>query len=487
MCLGIEMREKGVRTMDRGLRTMDFCFKSMLYESLNSNPSFRGYFMRKGGDSAVVVFQHYSRGADEWLTLNWYDIIKFLPSAAYGLDEIPGDKAEEWLRKNLVSDDKRNEVPFPGVFVVYFAGLDHYAHEEGMSGYTRFFRETTDDEIKDLVDWLKKNNEFDNKIFIITSDHGHTGMAEFGPTTVTVGTKQITFTPDTSCKLKLEGFGDEETQYPEKYNNNLHIWELGNLLGVINQGQGLRDRGIVYKLLVPEEVATGYEEIPEAYRPTSDINEANVIAALNGPMAHVYLKGGDSWSNVPGEMELAKLAGVLQGILQTGGEQLDEDTRGKFSRLVSSVDIILIRINGKYKVFNGVRVDQNGNIIGANTTELNNYAGFNSSKYVDAVNRIKGMNNEKRSGDIVLLFKFDTDSSVSDRYTSGVSCKSWHGSLARSDSYVPFIVSYPGGNKYEIESILKSDEVCGSDYSLCKGNWKLPDVVKKIINMQYRQ
>jgi len=151
------------------------------------------------------------------------------------------------------------------------------------------------------------------------------------------------------------------------------------------------------------------------------------------------------------------------------------------------LDLILIRVGEEYWVFNGVIVDEEGNIVGANKTALNNYAGFNSSKYVDAVNRIKGMNNDKRSGEIVLLFKFDTDSSVSDRYTSGVSCKSWHGSLNCSDSYVPFIVSYPGGNKYEIESILKSDEVCGSDYSLCKGNWKLPDVVKKIINMQYRQ
>ena len=72
-----------------------------------------------------------------------------------------------------------------------------------------------------------------------------------------------------------------------------------------------------------------------------------------------------------------------------------------------------------------------------------------------------------------------------DRYTTGVSCKSWHGSLNPSDSYVPFIFAYPGGNKIEIEQILKADSLCKQDYSECKGNWKLTDTVKKIIETQY--
>jgi hypothetical protein len=75
---------------------------------------------------------------------------------------------------------------------------------------------------------------------------------------------------------------------------------------------------------------------------------------------------------------------------------------------------------------------------------------------------------------------------VHNRYTAGVACKSWHGSLNRSDSYVPFIFAYPGGNKTEIEAILKKDSACMSDYSNCKGNWKLVETVKEIINNQYR-
>jgi hypothetical protein len=52
--------------------------------------------------------------------------------------------------------------------------------------------------------------------------------------------------------------------------------------------------------------------------------------------------------------------------------------------------------------------------------------------------------------------------------------------------YVPFIIAYPGGNKYEVEAILKSADVCDIDYSKCKGNWKLPDIVREIIKEQYK-
>ncbi len=214
-----------------------------VYEALEDNPIFTNYFTYKGAKPRVTVFQHYARGADEWITLDWWNIWKFMPSVAYGLDEIPGDHAEKWLNENLLDEawlfKKRNDIPFPGLFMLYFAGLDHEAHVAGMTGYTKFLRETTDDEIEDLVNWLKKYGEFDNKIFIITSDHGHTAMAEFGEVSIEVGAKQITVTPDTSCKLKLNGFEDEDVQYAERYNNNLHIWELGNLFRFVGKEVGL--------------------------------------------------------------------------------------------------------------------------------------------------------------------------------------------------------------------------------------------------------
>jgi hypothetical protein len=72
------------------------------------------------------------------------------------------------------------------------------------------------------------------------------------------------------------------------------------------------------------------------------------------------------------------------------------------------------------------------------------------------------------------------------RYTTGSACKAWHGSLNRSDSYVPLIISYPGGNRYEIEKMTKKEALCKEDYSNCKGNWKVTDIVKEVITEQYQ-
>ena len=105
---------------------------------------------------------------------------------------------------------------------------------------------------------------------------------------------------------------------------------------------------------------------------------------------------------------------------------------------------------------------------------------FVSMDYVNAWEIIEGMNNPDRSGDIVLIMKDKTTSDAIERYTTGTACKSWHGSLNPSDSYVPLIVAYPGGNKKEIEEILRKDTLCKADYSGCKGNWKLTDIVKEI-------
>ncbi len=95
------------------------------------------------------------------------------------------------------------------------------------------------------------------------------------------------------------------------------------------------------------------------------------------------------------------------------------------------------------------------------------------------------MNHPYRSGDIVLIMKDKTSGDAAERYTTGSACKSWHGGLNPSDSYVPLIVSYPGGNRKEIESILQKESLCKQDYSGCRGNWKVTDIIKEIITEQY--
>ena len=148
--------------------------------------------------------------------------------------------------------------------------------------------------------------------------------------------------------------------------------------------------------------------------------------------------------------------------------------------LKSSIDKILVRVSvdANYCVFDGLNDD------GSARCAVNDP--FDAASYVDAWIRINGMNHKNRSGDIVLIMKDATTGNATGRYTTGVACKSWHGSLNPSDSYVPFIASYPGGNKSELEQILQKDSLCKTDYSNCKGNWKLSDIVKEIISEQYK-
>ena len=142
-------------------------------------------------------------------------------------------------------------------------------------------------------------------------------------------------------------------------------------------------------------------------------------------------------------------------------------------RLKQAIDRILIRVGGQYLQFDGY--GSNGYVL----SQLN----F-SSDYIKAIDRVTGMNNIKRSGDIVLLMKDATTGNVIDRYTTGVACKSWHGSLSPSDSYVPFIVAYPGGNASELKPLIDHTQGCSTTQG-CDGNWRVTDLIKTIIQQQY--
>ena len=109
--------------------------------------------------------------------------------------------------------------------------------------------------------------------------------------------------------------------------------------------------------------------------------------------------------------------------------------------------------------------------------------------YINAALRINCLNDPMRSGDIILVMKDQTaggdtaDSNIK-RFTTGVACKSWHGSLNPSDSYVPLILAYPGGNKKVLEDIINYTGGCSTSAG-CDGNWRVTDLIKKIIENQY--
>lgn len=457
-----------------------------IYESINEIPGLKSSFETRGGDPSVAAYSHYSRGA-HWITWD-IGVILNIPRA---LDRGSWDKLDEYLDGRYCIGfcaflGKRNDIPFSALTTWYLSGLDHEAHEKGMGVYRDYFIETTDFYIGETVKLLKGLDEFDDKIFIITSDHGATGM----PYDYTVGitnpaTGQVkTVMPETSCELIFDKFDTFKVQAPEQANNNLHIWELAEVMKSIGE-----DGWEVYKILAPPEITKLYIQGEEGqsmtlpYGATDSLTRANVIAALNGPMAHVYLKTQNGWQDPNTDIvALARLAAFLKAYLIEGGGDLKKADQDKFRRLLSSVDFILIREGGEYKKFRGVQTDGAGDIIGADTEPIGETT-FDRFQYIQALDRMKGLNHPNRSGDLVLVFKDFMGGSPLDRYTSGVPCKAWHGSLNPTDSYVPFIVAYPGGNKQELESVINQESVCPG--RVCEGNWKAADLILELVRRQY--
>jgi len=466
-----------------------------LFESIGMMPGVREYAGRTQTDATVVAYSHYARGATNWLTFK-YGLASYSWTFrdANTIDKASWNRFEEYLNGKYLTNKSRNTVPFSPLTVWYLAGLDHKAHISGMGAYKSYFTGTTDDYIMNLTKWLKSNDEFDNKIFIVVADHGHTAMPWDYKVDINnpVTGKVTSVTPETSCELKLDKFDAFKVQAPEQANNNLHIWELGEVFKAIGKSGGTQ-----YKVLAPQPIsnlftgttATGLKyELP--YGATATIDKANVIAALNGPMAHIYLKGANDWSDEnPDLVNLTKLAEELKKYLKDNGADIEEkDIKRKFKNLLTSVDSILIRVDGKYKLYNGELLDANDNVIGPNAEAIIDTT-FGLTTHVNAFDRIKGMNHLKRSGDIVLIMKDVVDIPEGEtmqnyRYTTGVACKSWHGSLNRSDSYVPLIIAYPGGNINELKTLIDSTQGCNTNTG-CDGNRRVTDIIMTIIHKEF--
>jgi hypothetical protein len=114
------------------------------------------------------------------------------------------------------------------------------------------------------------------------------------------------------------------------------------------------------------------------------------------------------------------------------------------------------------------------------------FGGTNASSYVHAAERIRQLNHSSRAGDVIIAFRSRTDDPLNARHTSSSNIPSWHGSLNRSDSYVPFIVSYPGGNADAIKAMVRPNGVCASEI-VCDSTLKVAGLVKEILHFEIGQ
>jgi hypothetical protein len=251
--------------------------------------------------------------------------------------------------------------------------------------------------------------------------------------------------------------------------------------------RGLQEKkpDLNYKVLAPKEISQLFLDSPAGARGDLNLKAgspsfANVVAAFNGPMAHIYLRGNDGWETQPNMEEVKTFAEVLRVMFQTDDPQEAQNAlkidlvdylnllENKVGRLKQSVDRILIRSGIGYSQFDG--------------PGALNPLSFDS-EYIKADERIQNFNHLKRSGDIVLIMRDKMTGGTDKRFTTGTACKSWHGSLNPSDSYVPFIIAYPGGNKSEVEPMIK--ETTGCTIQGCDGNWRVTDLIKTMIRKQY--
>jgi transglutaminase-like putative cysteine protease len=472
-----------------------------IFEILKEDDRFNkmhAYYQDSESDPVVVSYSHYARGADYWLTwdadFNW----SWPPDpfdASRVLDESSKDKFEDYLCGkyedgfiNGVIDcsGSRNDIPFSALTVWYLPGLDHEAHFKSMSIYRDYFTSVTDNHVMDIVHTLKHLDEFDNKIFIIVADHGMTAM----PTDQSYNDKNwlgqtVIREAKTDCELQLD-FIEDDIQNAELANNNLHTWEFAKLLNTVGMVKG--NNGLDYKTLAPEEIS---ELFTGNYGANAKETEANVIAALNGPMAHIYLKNKQtgSWKTPRLVEDVGYMAELLRLTLSL--DKSPSNLPGLFTpglfdkvlpitagvkRLRNSIDLVLIRKGNTYEQFKGITMD-GSDLITVPVTDV--------SRYVETQTRLAGLEHPDRSGDIVLVFRDNIAEQQIDRFTSGVACKAWHGSMNPSDSYVPMILSYPGGNKEEIHEIMSRVSDCPNQQ--CGGNWDIPDIIKETLIRQYQQ
>ena len=466
----------------------------------------------------------YARGLDrrgsgpnQWLTLNPADIASLWLTGGAGreFDRIPVQNAIDYLNEHLRTPGRtgaRNGTPFPALFVLYMAGLDHESHftGHGPTGekYKRFFADSTDQQLQRFVETLRALDEYYNKIIILTADHGHTNMVdvsdELAPCELRKGLPPL---------IERPGRTQERVG-----NNNLSSWELAHLLDVVNdyvhQRQPLAEFNV--HILVPDEVRSRLGEPapvdgtlpgpPVNTTAVTSLQNANVIAALNGPIAHFYVRdlASNTFLQQPRVStgteagEVVKVAEILRVLFgpppAAAGSSLGL-TSGDIEKLQTlagtmhdSIDFILYRDSGQYRVFDGLD-PTTGAVQSASLESLVSAAG---DRFVFPLERIRNMNDPSRSGDVVVHFRFDSDAMASERFTAGVSCRAWHGGLGRADSFVPLIVSAPGGSG---DGFLNwwtyghgQERICatGQNSNLdCHGNWLAADMAHTLLTDLY--
>jgi hypothetical protein len=475
--------------------------ETTLFKELKELSGYRQHF-----GEMVVEGAHYSRDSDRWLTGPRFEANLLgrwhlgreagLADAAdcqrgddggdcgRAVDRVMYRHLDRYLERHG-SSFMSGATRFPGFLMLYQMGPDHTAHEQTAGAtYRDFLRDFTGAEVlTNLQSRLISIEEYYNKMFVITTDHGHTASAADG---------------------EREAWAEENWQAGgpalDPSNHHMHLDEFVAVMGLI--GLSL-PQPREFNVLGPK---------PRDRNP----DDRDVVVAFNGPMAHVYIRAVQadgtmlSWEtpacqadrDAMGNGLAAALGGVRAAFGVSPDLYTDAADRRLLLKLIDAIDFILVRKGNTYVVRKAFahsgpwppdtepaepepdRAECAGKTVPHSTVEefsLEDWFAAHPNDFADAANRIRGLNHPERAGDLIIVFKFRTDDLRQDRYSSGGNLPSWHGSLNRSDSYVPFIVSYPGGNTNQIEDFV--EPVCEST-THCPSTLKVAPLIKQIIREQ---
>jgi hypothetical protein len=479
-----------------------------LFEEVAALPGYAEEF-----GPVVVAMAHYAQGAGRWVTLSPLSVIASGVAGPLSLIECAGLGAQDegtdcsqlidgagiarlitFLREHTFTLPK-GAVRFPGVLKFYQMGPDHVAHYEGVGDpYRNFIRDFSGEQVlAPLKRELVALEEYYNKIFIITTDHGHTEAAGTGARE--------------EWTLQNWNAGGPAVDLT---NHHVHLDEFVALMRLVENS------------LSPDTVLQLRVLHPKADQ--RDPATRNVVVAFNGPMAHVYVRAVQAdgtmlpW-DVPACQEdrdtigngiVAALGGVQAGFGGSGDLytdaalfELDDEPEVKpLQKLIDGIDFVLVRKGSDYVVRKPFpapdvwpppeappppppsRPECAGKTVPLSSVEeftLEEWAAAWPTEYVDLADRVRAMNHAQRAGDIVVVFRSRTDEPRESRYISSGNLPSWHGSLNRSDSYVPFMVSYPGGNADQVKEFV--EPVCGST-THCESTLKVAPLIKTIVSRQ---
>ena len=187
------------------------------------------------------------------------------------------------------------------------------------------------------------------------------------------------------------------------------------------------------------------------------LRDADAVYSPNGGMAHIYLKGSD-WMQPPSDARIDLVAQTIYNEAVGVGHIMDNpdgsnDLRGALGRNVapnSNVPAILVRRGGFVKDYLWLTKDASGAIVRLPIAALMAATNANE-KWPMFEARIKEMNAQERSGDIVLIMNGEAGFLT---VLHGDGLNGWHGGPSKYESQVPLLFNFLGEDRTFLKNAL---------------------------------